>query len=96
MQLNPNQDGCIYCRLPVFVYTKERGLFHVHNKCGRTKDAADFAICLTVSPFFWGGERFCFSTITWSTVWFHNCTQDEFIVTICSKAYYDMLVLPMG
>ncbi len=28
---------------------KERGLFYLHNRCGRTKDAADFAIVLTVS-----------------------------------------------
>ncbi len=35
-------------KLPAFMYTKERGLFHLHGKCGRTKDAADFALVLKV------------------------------------------------
>jgi hypothetical protein len=31
-----------------FLYAKNLGLWHVHNKCSRRKDAADFAICLMV------------------------------------------------
>ncbi|KAL5016975.1 hypothetical protein ScPMuIL_006564 [Solemya velum] len=33
---------------PQFAYQKKNGWFHLHDQCGRSKDAADFAICLTV------------------------------------------------
>ena len=29
---------------------KSKNLFHLHDRCGHTKDAADFAIVLTVRP----------------------------------------------
>lgn len=36
-------------RCHVFNQMKQRRLFYLHEQCGRTKDAADFAIVLTVS-----------------------------------------------
>lgn len=35
-------------RCPPFDYQKKNGRFHLHDRCGQSKDAADFAICITV------------------------------------------------
>lgn len=36
---------------PMFKTMQKKGMVYVHEKCGRTKDAADFALVLTVSIF---------------------------------------------
>jgi len=43
-------------RCYIFNKMKEKRLFHLHERCGYTKDAADFAIVLTVSRLM----SFCF------------------------------------
>jgi len=42
----------VFFSCPSYVYQKNHNRFYLHQKCGKRKDAADFAICLKVSATF--------------------------------------------